>query len=82
LIIADHMAYLLHGRTGELHLVNISTSGANLLAKAKVLSAKGGNVWAPLALSDGKLLVRDQHQLKCLQVGAPTVADGVSGTPR
>ena len=25
--------------------------------------------WAPIALSDGKLLIRDQQQLKCVKVG-------------
>ena len=28
-----------------------------------------GENWAPIALSDGKLLIRDQKNLKCLQVG-------------
>jgi hypothetical protein len=27
-----------------------------------------GNNWAPIALVDGKLLIRDQKQMKCLQV--------------
>jgi hypothetical protein len=27
-----------------------------------------GEIWAPLALVDGKLLIRDQTQMKCLQV--------------
>jgi outer membrane protein assembly factor BamB len=82
LLIADHLAYLLHGKTGELCLLDLSTPGPTLLAKAKVLSAKGGNVWAPLALSDGKLLVRDQHQMKCLQVDSSKLDEGVQGATR
>jgi hypothetical protein len=39
-----------------------------VIAKAKVLEAKDGKVWAPMALSNGRLLVRDQHQMKCLDV--------------
>jgi hypothetical protein len=27
-----------------------------------------GTNWAPIALVDGKLLIRDQKNLKCLQV--------------
>ena len=39
-------------------------------AKAKVLQGKDSFVISPIALSDGKLLVRDQHELKCLDVRA------------
>jgi hypothetical protein len=30
-----------------------------------------GNNWAPIALSDGKLLIRDQKKLLVVQVGQP-----------
>ena len=67
-LIADGLAFVMHGRTGQLHLFELADAGPKLLAQAKVLEAQGAEVWAPLALSDGKLLVRDQHQLKCLDV--------------
>jgi outer membrane protein assembly factor BamB len=67
-LIADGMAFVMQGKTGELCLLDLSPSGYKLLGRTKVLEAKGANVWAPMALSDGKLLVRDQHQLKCLGV--------------
>jgi outer membrane protein assembly factor BamB len=70
LIIADGLIYLLHGATGELHLIEATPEAFRLLAKAKVLDAKGGQAWAPMALADGRLLVRDLHQLKCLDVRA------------
>ena len=31
---------------------------------------KGMEIWAPMALADGKLVLRDQRQMKCLDVGA------------
>lgn len=65
-LIADGMAFLMHGRTGELSVLGLSPSGYSVLGRAKVLEAKDANVWAPMALSDGKLIVRDQHQMKCL----------------
>jgi outer membrane protein assembly factor BamB len=52
-------------------------SSALLLAEGGTGSANdplasrvGGNTqnWAPLALSDGKLLIRDQTKLKCISV--------------
>ena len=68
-LIADGMVYIMNGKTGDLSLFELSDNGPKLLAKAKVLEAKDGKVWAPLALSRGKLVVRDQHQMKCLDVG-------------
>lgn len=68
LLIADGMAFVMHGKTGELHLFELSPGGGKLLAKSKVLNAENGMVWAPLALSQGRLVVRDQHQMRCLDV--------------
>jgi outer membrane protein assembly factor BamB len=71
LLIADGLIFVLHGKTGELSLVEASPDGYKPLARAKVLSAEGGPVWAPMALADGKLIVRDQRQMKCLDVRKP-----------
>jgi hypothetical protein len=51
-----------------LNLFELNDSGPTLLAKTRVLEAKEGKAWAPMALSDGKLILRDQHQMKCLDV--------------
>ena len=67
-LIADGLAFALHGKTGQLHLIELSAEGPRLLAQAKVLAAEHGNAWAPMALARGRLLVRDQHQLICLEV--------------
>jgi outer membrane protein assembly factor BamB len=67
-LIADGMLYIMGGNDGTLYLAKASPDGYKELAKAKVLD--GQQVWAPMALSDGKLLVRDQKQLKCLDVKA------------
>jgi len=69
-LIADGMVFILNGRTGELNLFDITDDQPRLLSKAKVLDAKDGKAWAPMALSNGKLLLRDQHQLKCLDVAS------------
>jgi hypothetical protein len=61
----------MHGKTGELHLFDLTPDGAKLLAKRKVLEARNNMVWAPMALSRGKLVVRDQHQMKCLDLRGP-----------
>ncbi len=65
-ILADGMFFILEGRTGMLRLVEANTRDYKELASAQVLS--GHDVWAPLALSDGKLIVRDLEKMVALQV--------------
>ncbi len=66
LLLADGMFFVMDGDTGKLRLIEASTSGYNELSSAPVLN--GEEVWAPMALSDGKLVVRDLNQMICLDV--------------
>jgi outer membrane protein assembly factor BamB len=50
-----------------LYLIEPDPAGFKTLASAELLEA--GNNWAPLALVDGKLFIRDQKNLKVIQVG-------------
>ena len=68
LIIADGMIYIMGGSGGTLRLVEANPEAYKEVSSAKVL--KGEMVWSPMALSDGKLVVRDQNQMKCLDVSA------------
>jgi hypothetical protein len=65
----------------SLHLIQPDSSGFKSLAAAELLAETGtggGGIaarvggatqnWAPLALADGKLLIRDQRQMKCVKV--------------
>ncbi len=67
ILLADGLIYALGGTDGVLRLVEASPDGYKELAKAKELEAKP--IWAPMALSDGKLVLRDQKQMKCLEMG-------------
>jgi outer membrane protein assembly factor BamB len=49
-----------------LYLVDPDPTGFKPLASAELLES--GENWAPLALVDGKLLIRDQKNLKCVLV--------------
>lgn len=69
LILADGLIYIMNGSNGTLHLVEASSEAYKELDKAKVLEGKGKEVWAPMSLSDGKLIVRDKTRMKCIQVG-------------
>ncbi|MFB3902342.1 MAG: PQQ-binding-like beta-propeller repeat protein [Acidobacteriota bacterium] len=66
-LLADGMFFILDGRTGKLRLVEASTKEYKELASAQLL--EGEEVWAPLALSNGKLIIRDLNKMLCLQVG-------------
>jgi outer membrane protein assembly factor BamB len=64
-ILAEGLLITTDGNT-RLYLVEPNPTGFKPLASADILET--GDNWAPLALADGKLLVRGQKQMKCLQV--------------
>jgi outer membrane protein assembly factor BamB len=66
-LLADGMFFVLDGKTGMLRLIEANTKEYKELASAQVLS--GEDVWGPMALSNGKLIIRDMSQMVCLQVG-------------
>ncbi len=65
-LLADGMFFVLDGDTGKLRLIEASVTGHNELASAQVLD--GEEVWGPMALSDGKLVLRDLTKMICLDV--------------
>lgn len=64
-MIADGKLLVLEDN-GVLTLAKVSAQGYVKLAQAKVLDGK--EAWAPLALADGRLLVRDYGELRCLDL--------------
>jgi outer membrane protein assembly factor BamB len=67
-LMADGMFFVLEGDTGTLRLLEANTTGYKELDKAKVLD--GQEVWGPMALSDGKLVLRDLSKMVCINVRA------------
>ena len=66
MLLADGLLLTLDGRKGVLYLIEPDPAELKVLASGSVLATP--QCWAPLALSDGKLLVRDQKQLRCVKV--------------
>ena len=64
-ILADGLLLATDGNT-KLYLIQPDPGSFKPLASAEVL--RPGDNWAPLALADGKLLIRGQTELKALQV--------------
>jgi outer membrane protein assembly factor BamB len=67
-LMADGMFFALDGKSGVLRLLEASTKEYKELASARILGED--DVWGPLALSNGKLIIRDMSQMVCLQVGS------------
>ena len=65
-ILVDGLFLSVDGDKGWLYLIDPSPEGFKELSKAKLLDTQ--TCWAPLALSDGLLLIRDQKQMKCVVV--------------
>jgi outer membrane protein assembly factor BamB len=65
-ILADGMFIILEGATGMLRLLEANTKEYKELAGAQILG--GHDVWAPPALSDGMLVIRDFGKMVCLKV--------------
>ncbi len=65
-ILVDGLFLSVDGNKGWLYLSESGPGGFKELAKAKLLDTN--TCWAPLALTDGKLLIRDQKQMKCVVV--------------
>lgn len=62
-ILVDDMIISSDGEK-TLYLIEPTPTEFKVLAQAELLDTKQS--WAPLALSDGKLVIRDQKQMKCI----------------
>jgi len=77
MILADGLILATNG-SKSLFLIEPDPSGFKPLASAELLESKAGDErmaarfatqnWAPIALADGKLLIRDQIRLMCVKV--------------
>lgn len=68
LILADDLLIELDGKRGDLYLIEPSPEGYKELTNAHVLDGK--QLWSPMVLSKGRLLVRSSDLLKCLDISA------------
>ncbi len=68
LIIVNDTIVSLGGQDGVLRLIDAKPDGYNERAAAPIFANPGNNLWAPIAATEGKLLVRNQRELKCLDL--------------
>jgi hypothetical protein len=51
---------------GELYIYEIQPRSMSLLKKQRIMD--GVDAWGPMAYADGRLIVRDAHEVKCLKI--------------
>jgi len=65
-LIADDKIFALDGKSGRLTMARAAPTGWELLGRAKVLG--GHEAWGPMAIADGKLILRDLTKMVCLDL--------------
>jgi len=71
-LIVDGLLFYLQADRGELVVCEASTEGYRELGRWPILAGEGmdGQVWAPIVFSNGKLFIRNQARLVCLDLMA------------
>ena len=68
-LLVDGMLYIIEGKLGSLHLVELSPEGYKEVGKVEGLLG-GKEIWGPLSLCGTKLIIRDQAKMLCLDLSA------------
>ena len=68
LILVDGLIINQNGKNGDIHLIEPSPEGYKELGKASFFSSSKSQAWAPLAFSQGKLIVRDLEKMVCVDL--------------
>ena len=66
-IVADHKFFILND-DATLTIARVNTSKFEYLDKAKIFD--GQDAWGPIAIADGRLIMRDSKKLVCLNIKA------------
>jgi len=68
LILVNGMIINQNGKNGDIHLIEPSPDGYKELGKASFFNSKKSQAWAPLAFSQGKLIIRDLEKMVCVDL--------------
>ena len=66
LLVADGLVFIVDGSNGEFFMIEATPEGYRELGQASFLG--GDKVWAPMAYKDGRLVLRDQSKLVCVDL--------------
>lgn len=62
-----------NGKNGDIHLIKPSPEGYQELGMASFFDSKKSQAWAPLAFSQGKLIIRDLEKMVCIDLTQATL---------
>jgi outer membrane protein assembly factor BamB len=68
MILVDGLILNQNGRNGDIHLIEPSPRGYKELGVASFFGPKRAQSWAPLAFSQGKLIIRDLEKMVCVDL--------------
>ncbi len=68
LILVDGLIINQDGKNGDIHLIEPSPEGYREVGKASFFSSEKSQAWAPLAYSQGKLIVRNLEKMVCVDL--------------
>ena len=68
LILVDGLILNQNGKNGDIHLIKPSPAGYKELGKASFFDSKISQAWAPMAFSNGKLILRDLEKMVCIDL--------------
>jgi outer membrane protein assembly factor BamB len=68
LILLDGLIINQNGKNGDIHLIEPSPEGYKELGKASYFSSSKSQAWSPPAFSQGKLIIRDQEKMVCVDL--------------
>ncbi|MDR3193952.1 MAG: PQQ-like beta-propeller repeat protein [Tannerella sp.] len=64
MVINEHL--FVFKEDGELYVYGIQSRGMQLMKKQRIMD--GADAWGPMAYADGRLILRDAHEVKCLKI--------------
>lgn len=62
-----------NGKNGDVHLIKPSPEAYQEIGKASFFNSKKSQAWAPMAFSQGFLIIRDLEQLVCVDLVRPPI---------
>lgn len=68
ILYADGKLILQDAEGGKLFLIEPTPEGFKPISSFQALDAQQRQAWGPLALADGRLLIRDQNEMKCFDL--------------
>ena len=68
MLYVDGKLILQDAEGGKLFLIQPSPEGFKPISSFQAIDAQQKQAWAPLTLADGRLLIRDQNEMKCFDL--------------